>query len=1333
MDWIKRVSLSFFIVVFSLFLVDVKVKAQADGLEHPQCPQPEDSRLTAVCGYVRSAMPQWDFIEGDNPAKVAGKPVEGVSVYIYEFAETLQGYFNPTGKDNGNLIHPFSSTWTTEEGRFRITMRRLGGLRQRYLVFMCQGKVAGLKKIPSYTPIDEVVEYVDCGDQASYAPPRMSLNYNDRNGYINCDMSTGKSADNTPNGNSPTQEVNFNRIQPKVTLNNFLDLEGADPRFILPNGFWQRTIGTPDVPLTNLKGPLLGAWWHHDCVLKYDSDEAKNGRLCMGADPSNLDETADEYRNKLYVDPRFTIQNNLPNIPPTPSLLFYKEFTARQDITEYIQNPVKPAQFLHTQFGDCIGKVYLRKFGEVKTDELIDCENFKRCNQGITPKDSYDVMNSQNTSGYANLLLDPLTPQRVYETEVNGTIPVCLNNGSKVTISAIQPSWDLTDGGGYTLTKEYFPNELIYYYGRRGGGAKLGWGFESTNDSFSAQDAAANQERWVSLHEERGLPQKGQSSAILSSGSANSNNSLVSAIGITSPGVNRGDEVLTDALATPFESTPSKLKYLSGTTIMDKDIGANHCMYSRINSPPVMEINMENEQTIIGNVFRNNIFTGNPAHYPENVANQDTGLATDPARTATSALFFSSAAIKRMHDLVGYELGAIGGAHAIENAPDWLNSGPLTGLLVFFMDIYDGVLTSSYGTGEVNISRWPEIADIYGAFMRVFGSTHLGLGELENKTFLDRRENSLQGGVQPMDHLMVAYGLSESNFEERFPLPLLPDPEGSTLYPSAWGEDACYPWHPVPLNGTCGTYPLGQLSRTCRVDECYVMHVSKSCDCDYTLFGTTGTLTGDGCTQDIHPDRIYDVDYHFTSTACAPAPGAATPFIDRLTCAQRQKTCLYSSGVTTPSPINPLPTPGASVADNRCISETYASGITSMLQDLKGACSGTIDRSAFCTIDSAGIEHCDTTHTDTEERSTNTPACAVSMAGPYTCAGDLKDVDTNLRVRQQTATETNQLFLDSIPVAENQMEQSWVAPYGERIVFKAGAEASTRSSINKDDPNDRRTKGKDFPAASGSAGNSAKSQIMATWAPPASFKAGLNFNEVFYHCLSLELPSIGLWPCPLQEVPNPEIVDIATLRSSMKAGCNLKTDDACVNAINGAGLGSLPAGYEFSETFRVILSAAGSTSNIPASALLVYLTRIGKTYQYADFFNVSGEPDLIKGSLPWYGVLGECDESDSSAVGAFDWILHWFSNAVDGGGNLALETVALHRGDTASRCNFLDAAYIAAAALAQGGGGGDCGSWTWDRMLPQLMTLTWGADRQGSYSEDSTLRNMSGIYNSCRQ
>lgn len=225
-----------------------------------------------------------------------------------------------------------------------------------------------------------------------------------------------------------------------------------------------------------------------------------------------------------------------------------------------------------------------------------------------------------------------------------------------------------------------------------------------------------------------------------------------------------------------------------------------------------------------------------------------------------------------------------------------------------------------------------------------------------------------------------------------------------------------------------------------------------------------------------------------------------------------------------------------------------------------------------------------------------------------------------------------------------------------------------------------------------------------------------------------------------KETEDPENAKVEDIKNKVNTAnaaggsCNLNASEDCARLV----LGETPDGKArvFSDTFIAVMNQAGNTFNVPPAVILAYMAGINSTGRNAYYFSEEGENELIDATYPWWGKLGNCNELDYMEQGAYDWILTHFTEIKKAtGADVKLNELAEGRGDIASRCNFLDATYVAAGYFGDPDSKKGCEGYSWDSFKEKLLTLTWGSDRVGAYADDKRYESggsPNDVFNACR-
>lgn len=1282
--------------------------------------------------------------------------------------------------------------------------------KRRYLIFVCGSKFAGLQIVPSFVDMTEITQEAKCPELSVYREPPIPYKLV---GNTNAQLASHMGSDETnfssegtmkkpgEQGYIPilTTQAYFKETPAYQNLNMDLKLENNDPRFIQINDsdYIDKTnnwIG--GLFETKIKRPDLGAYWELDCIHKYSqSDYFRKNFLpyCMNPDDSkvpndgdiqerdnaNRQARIDEYESRLYgedigldgkpITPGsagykdFVIQNKLPNIPPKKDILFYKELPARQDITEYITDPTI-GRFNASIFSNCIGGVFLRLDGKTKDDKYAPCSLFQECNETIN---NNNYINSLTTSGVARNLASPDTFKDKFDQDVDRDIVVCQIDEAPVKIREIQPPWDL-DSSKYKLDKSYWNSEYMYSFSSQNNRAGVRTTvFENNNDSRYANPAAISEEPFKTQKEALGdsglgdktippgVVQQSGTGMVYTNSKKTPNNSLAESVEFTQDPNNKDTPSTKNSLANLF-SPPNK------DNLYEKDVTTGIFVgtvgsglyklgeYSNTNigrgiGPETVIVNPEQDNSILTNIKNR----GNPDHYPfqdfytgglYSICNiigicgdLPSQLKQDGTRTPTSAMYMTSPAIKR-HDLLKNKLFECPAC-----------------------DFYDSFLSMFYGDGKLifggalmdnafNVLKIRSTIDKILSFLGI-------MGPVNDKSFFDRKAAESLGVPGAIDSLTTHFLISEENFLEEFKLPILGElnylGNPTYLFPEDWKgttSDAkqCYPWIKIGVGGKCDTYPdesVDKISRTCRVDKCYTTTTELECTC--TRAGIWG-----GYSYSVHcPNHSsctnLSANVQISETECDPRI-RKDDLKYRKICAQKQYTCidgeLDDSGNLTGRD---------TTTEKTCIKEVAYCG------DIKGGYEAMElnNELNYCGPDQfKGLKWPDVPSVRISQPLL-TPSCIVSRAGPYTCAGVLKQ-DSELEAKSQVLNENYpKVAVDTVRVASNEMSQLFSTPTCTKLVYSPSAFSTATSSVRDTRYSDISKRVDTLITPGGD--SQTPSILRSTFGSPAT-SISSQFNAINYHCNNPQLGGSGKWNCEPNPVPNPEYVNIEKLAT--KPGCKLNPSPQCNELVFGPGYNGgetqdIPACLKqyypnfpqpsksgnFSDVFVKVISAAASKYDIPASVLLAYMSGINKIAPYRYFFSKAGEIDFFNASAPWYGSISDpiCDDMGPGPQGPFDWRLYWFNSVLVGmngakDSRSKLNELSKNRGNTASRCNFLDAAYTAAAAIAQFNTG--C-SKPWESYIKALEALTFGTDPKGVLKSNPTYKNgglQKNIFEACR-
>jgi len=1397
---------SFFIVVVFLSVFSFTNTAMAgytrseEYIEGSNCPEPGDPGLVSICGVVTQTMPVLETFDDGGASYVAQRPVEGVSVYLYQCDNN-----SPTCLSGNSLVHPFSSTSTNSNGMFHLVAKKVDDpillstgetpaqSKRAYLVFSCGSKFAGIQvlhKTHMERNLTEIVQEVNCpnSEDMGYVKPPSRYTMYSTAGRLAAQMGVDDKdyPQQIPEEGSVhvAAKSNFEEIDLKKDTSAYLNLTGADPRFTSPSLSGSEKEKFFDKTLTSEYYPNQGAWWSLDCLVKYGGEQydgtdeyGKAGEdggkwldLCAvkkDGTSTPLPMDPNDYEKLLYEDDRYVVQHLLPNIPPKEELLFYKEFSPRQDLVNIYQDPSETARFNGTHFANCLGSVDFRIENTDMEQTYIDCELLKKCGGAISEdcaeeeSESCYYRNKLTYGGPASGLANPASYESLIQ-EAQADFPVCLIAGEDkpVKLGEIQPPTP-SDSSAYRLDKSYWSPELLLYIGNLNTAQMENAHTSSLEASFPRQDSC-NSTVYVRGGEASGVPTASCSSVVTpSQGEVVYGNNSGQVRDCITSGLCTSIEAFTNYLSNPVKTYKgtdeelTKLKkeyeedlYLSGVgyTFSFNEGTKALALYSRVNSEPEKLITSPAQDSSFyeNNYFINTDGSANSNHYPF----EDLKIgAASPApsrdgetRTPYSSIYMTTAAWNRQE--------------ALKYGTANLNSG-------FDLPAYDkadSLISTAYGHGIIDwsfaLDNKPGIIEgIIESIKDLFSS--LDMGSSKEKSYFDRENaGATLTGPTLVDSLTVeGFAVNEENFKTLFPLPSVYSVRTTPgdAMKSLWGSDnKCYPWLEVSLpddghledNEACNTWKRepkadggsentgwsdfseggGGISRTCRVDYCkaYVTEVEvANCDCTRTAIPTdSGGI--------LYSYNVSSCDIKSEKLEMNPG-GKEAPYCGNSEAEMdaKQKFAVQQKSCYTES----------------CIKEMYE-------EEIKEAVDNTDERTVGCN-EKLFRDYDPTEPSATVSVGGNievvTPAGGVSYAGPNRCDGNLFR-DSQIRASFKEIPETiqgssnpdevlnkplNKTTMDSVPLTSTELMKAWANPAEPEQTNFSGRILDTQSSIRQETSEGNGLSNVSVGHETMTAGDSINgaitrrrlsSPIVNRPAVAELGKAGI-YNPLYFHCVNNTiLGSSGVWPClEIKEPPNPEVIEIDKLKVSNGCGINYENPE-CKKLI----LGSSPD-LEFSDTFVKIIGSAGTKFNVPGAVILSYLkgiegSGISETYEYSKYWTKEWEDLLYNISAPWYGGFDfrqNCDDLQPIEQGPYDWILSWFGDALNSNTELkpALDELSKGRSETASRCNFLDATYATAASLGSGGPG-SC-NWTWDEASAKLMNLTFGIERKGGYETNT--------------
>ena len=1071
----------------------------------------------------------------------------------------------------------------------------------------------------------------------------------------------------------------------------------------------------------------------------------------------------------VYHHPLWVVEDFFSQIPWDEQLLLYRDIVPRQDITEVIQDPTDILRYNQLHYSNCVAELFLRYQLEEKADELPSCELYKWCNMAVVSRSnpyvswyldnkdagawyrSEDTLNehrnSQTVSGPAQKLQSPSDIRFIYNYLSDVSTLVCKSEGGEnIILADIQPPWDVGDGGNYKLDKSYFSSEFVMYMGENNRVTGVTHTEDARNDSYQPDRTNTDliDKDVFRVLSGADLPLGGFMQQIPSGGYAA--NSSMKAVSKYTGGSSLN---FADYFSPPSISKLEKRKIASQVSLLSlSGLPRISASLSNVNAE-MGDLSLTPEQDAKN--FQSIYYQGPPSHYPfsdlkevsELTEEQQETLVITPeedqyhgTRTAADAHYVTSPAYRRLVGLSenkdeGKERFApIGHDFADSVLQTMSGKGDLTDL----SSIDKTFLNAIYNYYKEHYAEPGLFSKLISLVLGFFRSIDKAVDE--NKSFFDRYDADEKLGNSPgfTDDLKVEFPLSERNFREEFPLPSPGKLTGQInlnttifnpywLNPEAWGGNDCYPWDGVGFKGNCETAREEmKVSRTCRVDRCKEGSVGIMWTCNYL-------------DEKAHDGHVTDI--LVKNTNCNED---MTQSNDRLVCAQKQFTCLLDLDGEGNLPANRKTGWRNSTIQSveSCIRWTaYVEEVDAAIRE---------ENAPKCPENIQAYPKDDYGYPlplpmpDT----LITPACLVSVAGPYVCDGDMEK-DSNFMIeggKVRKATEVEEVEVSDSYIADQTLRMNWQAPHDKSITAKVATFYTADTSVRPEDERpgisiavDSLNPGMGGPKFTGAF-------MRSTFGPPMQEYPNAPLNPVNYHCNG-ELGGGGAWNCKIWPEPNPVEIDPDSLR--VDGSCAVNPSPACAelifkhlretNEYTGEITYKDGVAPEFSETFLKVIGAAATQYNVPAAALLAYMGGEGTLGLYAEYYSVSMEEEFAQASLPWYGVVRNCNDVATSAQGPYNWLLKWFNfvwNNMEERGTL--NAFAEHRGETASRCNFLDASFATALTLAGGPNQDSCGNWDWTRLSNALEGITFGTDPEGAHAgshfEEGSIQET--IFKTCR-
>ena len=849
------------VTLFLLFAFGTQTLAEnmydSQFIEGSRCPKPANGNENSVCGIIRSHDPEEAFEEDEAMSAASGnmqmshKGVPNVSVFIYECDPS-----SPTCKLDGNIIHPYCSTYSNEDGYFYCPMRVVGGQQIRYLVTACE-REDGTYALDDIIRLDSTQSYpylsiysrcpndIAVRDPATPPPAPSIFRIMDLKGnvHINCDMG------NQGTGKVPsTVEISEAKKNQTVIETTFVGgVKRADQRFT-PNNYEDIFAKVPSViaGAANSGSVHQGSFWSKDCkTLTYDrrSQDIWWKNMCDTGDPDKYE--LDTYTRGIEGENKakpYVIESFYPALPAKAVMLFPREMTFRLELVGYAQNPNATYAFNQTHFGMCLQEneglgIKIRKFLDPDTFPRISCETYKKCtdpfgiNYGVNPedlpdptKDTEEYRSEMTTTGPGVSLSSYNTFEDIWdkyyvETGYDPVICVKPDTDEEVKISQIKKPWDPDCGGGEcSLGSDYWSPEMLMYYSAKAGTALSSSTYGIVGSSYQANPADPSKSDPLGALMESQDPLKSGNAIVFGGYKNDPASNPEEGKGSVTFGAQISSNIkdISDAegLTVSQESYPIDPKFTDTTTMGFgvKDDPAFTDLLYREDYPLVkfggeiqtycMLSNANNLKDKINSII---ISKDNELEFyrSNEYIDDETGvvqldehhyLQNPQANTPAPPTDPASMGTSDIR----YTTAAINRSEKLlELDGDLLEKAKSAGT-----HLYDAVMNASAGSGEIKVSGFTVIEQF---LLLLQGKT------AKYKNFFDRGGTIAELRPEPMDNFIVNYNhietedggsvyeaVTEESFAKFFPLPANDSTFKTQIKDdrvvSPWGENYCYPW-----------------------------------------------------------------------------------------------------------------------------------------------------------------------------------------------------------------------------------------------------------------------------------------------------------------------------------------------------------------------------------------------------------------------------------------------------------------------------------------------------------------------------------------------------------
>lgn len=398
------------------------------------CLPAENPDLAVICGRVISGK----LVQDERDNYLANLPLPNITVELWE-----QNPISPTGKLLGSLTNVFDSTTSNSDGRFQLTMRKVGPPNKSvYLVFKCGDEAQKPKRLDSWHDYWNINFQLGCigSEDMEYQLPSLPYTFVDTGAFLGCNINesevvyTNMSKQEQPTVNDVVYSQNFDH---RHTQNQF-DITLGPTLTNLP------VIGNflPELTFTS-----PGGWWEPDCLQKDElsvlNNNAPSGSVFLCNVTNACEWNSRAWSGGQLGDDDIVCDNDgipdwgererltkafYPNIPKQSIMPPYRRLDIRANLKDYAEEKYLGVALTSRLWGsgisDPVGSphVFLRGYqSDSAGDYYISCEEFKKRNEAYksNPGKSHQKNKYLNGGPLGGLAPESMDWERIYNDVIN--------------------------------------------------------------------------------------------------------------------------------------------------------------------------------------------------------------------------------------------------------------------------------------------------------------------------------------------------------------------------------------------------------------------------------------------------------------------------------------------------------------------------------------------------------------------------------------------------------------------------------------------------------------------------------------------------------------------------------------------------------------------------------------------------------------------------------------------------------------------------------------------------------------------------------------------------